>query len=140
MTEQSHSVSEVLQSLAPAGLPLYRAQRYDGGGFSVSLRQFAPEDISLIIQLYTAVKRTYDLWLYMKDAPNYKMLASHIQREFSSDQFLNSMRLLARLPPHWVKPAPSFVKLFTIFGVGRWWCWSAMRVWPKLVRSSGWTT
>ncbi len=92
MTEQSHSVSEVLQSLAPAGLPLYRAQRYDGGGFSVSLRQFAPEDISLIIQLYTAVKRTYDLWLYMKDAPNYKMLASHIQREFSSDQFLNSMR------------------------------------------------
>ena len=88
------NISNELLNLAPTDLIIYRTERYDGGGFGVSLSQFVPEDVSLIIQLYSAVKKIYDLWLYMKDAPNYELLRQQIIATFGSEQFLTSMQAI----------------------------------------------
>lgn len=82
------SISTTLLTLAPADLPLRREERYEGDGFSVSLAQFAPEDVALIRQLYQSVKKAYDLWLYMRDAPDYSLMREQIIEAFGSDQFL----------------------------------------------------
>jgi K+-sensing histidine kinase KdpD len=84
------SIPKTLQTLAPTNLEVYREERYNGGGFSASLAQFAPEDVSLIIRLYTVVKKTYDLWLYMRDAPNYELLKAHIISQIGTEHFLSS--------------------------------------------------
>lgn len=81
---------ELLRSLAPTSLQIQRQNRYDGGGFGVSLSKFAPDDVSIIIQLYNAVKRIYELWLYMKDAPNYELMKTQLINQFASDSFLAS--------------------------------------------------
>ena len=52
----NNNLPELYYSLAPTDLIVYRAERYDGGGFGVSLNDFAPEDVSAIIQMYNAVK------------------------------------------------------------------------------------
>jgi K+-sensing histidine kinase KdpD len=88
------NVSSELMTLAPTDLTVYRTERYDGGGFDVSLTQFAPEDIARVMQLYSAVKKIYDLWLYMKDAPNYELLRQQIVTLFGSEQFLTSMQAI----------------------------------------------
>ena len=80
----------IINSLAPTNLKIQRQDRYDGSGFDVSLSKFAPEDVSVIIRLYNAVKRTYELWLYMKDAPNYDLLKQHLFDQFASNSFLMS--------------------------------------------------
>ena len=69
--------------LAPTHLRNRRENRYDGGGFDISLGALDPEDVSLIIRIYRSVKGIYDLWLYMRDAPNYDLPAvplSHPRR------------------------------------------------------------
>ncbi len=85
-------IQKTLLPLAPADLQIHRKDRYDGSGFDITLSQFAPEDVSLIIQLYHAVKRAYDLWLYMVDSPNFKLLRQQIVSQFGSEQFLSSAR------------------------------------------------
>ncbi len=89
-TPSTPPVPDVLLSLASTNLQVQRQDRYDGGGFGVSLSKFAPEDVSIIIQLYNAVKRTYELWLYMKDAPNYDLMKKQLLSQFASDSFLSS--------------------------------------------------
>lgn len=85
--EQS-DLAQLYQDLAPTSLPLTRLDRYDGGGFGVSLSAFTPEDVSLIIQVYSAVKKMYDLWLYMSDAPNYDLLKTQMIAQCGSDHFI----------------------------------------------------
>lgn len=74
-------------SLAPTDLIVKRSERYDGSGFSASLKDFAPEDVSALLQTYNTVKRVYDLWLYMRDRPNYELLKETIGR-IGEDQFI----------------------------------------------------
>ena len=88
----NNNLPELYYSLAPTDLIVYRAERYDGGGFGVSLNDFAPEDVSAIIQMYNAVKKTYDLWLYMRDAPNLDLLRENIINRFGSRDFLSTAR------------------------------------------------
>ncbi len=82
---------EILINLAPTNLINFRSDRYDGGGFSVHMRDFSLEDVSVVLQVYRTVKKIYDLWLYMKDDPNYGLFETEI-RELSSDRFLNLVR------------------------------------------------
>jgi hypothetical protein len=86
------NIPDTFLSLASTNLRVFRPERYDGGGFGVSLTQFAPEDVSLIIQLYDVVKKTYDLWLYMRDAPNYQLLKEYIIAQFGTDRFLSNVQ------------------------------------------------
>lgn len=65
-------------SLAPTDLPIYRTFRYDGGGFSISLKDLAVEDVTLVVQIYNALKSVYDLWLYMGAQPNYPLLLQRL--------------------------------------------------------------
>jgi len=82
---------ETLKNLATNNLTNYRSDRYDGGGFSVQMHDFSLEDVSLVLQIYRTVKKIYDLWLYMKDDPNYGLFENEI-KELSSDRFLNLVR------------------------------------------------
>lgn len=80
--------TETYLSLAPTDLKVVRQNRYDGGGYSVRLKDFAPEDVSHIIQLYNAVKRIYDLWLYMRERPNFDLLQETIVK-IADDDFIS---------------------------------------------------
>lgn len=71
---------DIYLSLAPTTLHVRRQDRYDGGGFSISLRDLAPEDVSLVIRVYQNVKSIYDLWLYMREQPNYALLRQQLER------------------------------------------------------------
>ncbi|MCU0425922.1 MAG: ATP-binding protein [Candidatus Kapabacteria bacterium] len=66
-------------SLAPTNLPNKRLQRYDGKGFSVSIDDFTPQDRATVTTIYQNIKAVYDLWLYMKEAPNYAILEESVQ-------------------------------------------------------------
>ncbi len=74
------SKQDIYLSLAPTTLHIKRQERYDGSGFDISLRDLAPEDVSLIIRVYQTVKGVYDLWLYMRDRPNYPLLRQQLER------------------------------------------------------------
>lgn len=81
-------MDQLYLSLAPANLPNKRIQRYDGTGFSASLQDFIPNDREAILKIYQNIKAIYDLWLYMKEAPNYAILEQNVQW-FMSDTFIN---------------------------------------------------
>ncbi len=83
-------ISQHLFDLAPTHLRIHRKDRYSGGGFNASIRDFAPQDAALIARMYDAVKKVYDLWLYMKDSPNYELAQQVIVQEVADDEFLDS--------------------------------------------------
>ena len=80
-------------NLAPTDLRVRREDRYDGSGFSVNLSDLAAEDMSLVIQVYQAVKRIYDLWLYMRDTINYDLLREQLSY-FATPSFLSSAQTI----------------------------------------------
>lgn len=82
------SEKSVYLSLAPVDLTIERSDRYDGGGFSISLNDLAPEDVSLVIRAYQAVKGIYDLWLYMREVPNYDLLQQRL-KQFGTREFVS---------------------------------------------------
>ena len=57
-------IESIYHELALREIRSARLNRYDGGGFGVSIKEFGPEDVALIIQLYKVVKSFYDLWLH----------------------------------------------------------------------------
>lgn len=75
-------------TLAPLDLKLNRLDRFTGGGFDITLNQLAPDDVAVVRRVYTAVKRVYDLWLYMGSNINYNLLREELQL-FGSQSFLN---------------------------------------------------
>lgn len=83
--------SEILLGLAPLTVRNFRSERYDGGGNHILMRDFTLEDVSIVLQVYRTVKRIYDLWLYMKDDPNYSLFENEI-RMLSTPEFLNLVR------------------------------------------------
>lgn len=87
-------ISETYFSLAPTDLLVYREDRYRGEGFGVSLRDFAPEDVALLIRLYQDIKEIYDLWLYMRDQPNYTLIGAQLVKQFGSDELLMSVQTI----------------------------------------------
>ncbi len=78
-------------SLAPTDLEIYRTFRYDGGGFEISLKDLAIEDVTLIAQVYNTLKGIYDLWLYMGEQPNYTLLRERLQA-FAQPEFLTKVQ------------------------------------------------
>ena len=60
----SKTIPNISYDLAPKDLQIRRSDRYDGGGMSVPLKTFDPEDISLILQVYNTIKTMYDISLY----------------------------------------------------------------------------
>jgi len=70
----------LLRSLAPENLDIYRTRRYDGTGFDVSMADFAEQDQHLIRALYTPLRQLYEVWLYMRDAPQPQVLREAVLR------------------------------------------------------------
>jgi K+-sensing histidine kinase KdpD len=81
-------IAPILQDLAPQNLTVYRSERYDGGGFSVSIHDFPGGDQDTILQVYHQIKGLYDVWLYMQDGPDYALLKSQIEQKFNRPEFL----------------------------------------------------
>lgn len=81
----------IYMGLAPTDLQIYRTFRYDGGGFDISLKDLAVEDVTLIAQVYNALKSLYDLWLYMGDQPNYDLLRERLTF-FANTDFLTKVQ------------------------------------------------
>ncbi|GAB4443228.1 MAG: ATP-binding protein [Anaerolineae bacterium] len=104
-------IPDALQRLAPTDLIIYRKSRYEGGGFNVSLRDFAPEDAALILRLYSSIKKIYDLWLYMKDEPNYPLISEQLVKEFGSDQFRISAQAIGAATYTVQEPSPLMRKV-----------------------------
>ncbi len=73
--------------LAPINLRNMHTTRYDGSGFSAKLSDFSPTDVQVLKTIYEHIKSVYDLWLYMKDAPQYALFKPTIER-FSSDEMV----------------------------------------------------
>ena len=84
---------KVYINLASTNLKINRQERYDGGGFTVSLNDLAPEDVSLVLRLYQSLKGIYDLWLYMGDQPNYQLLRTHL-KQFCTTEFIAAARAI----------------------------------------------
>lgn len=86
---------DIYTQLAPTTLKNYRRERYDGGGFHITLNRMTAEDASLVKTLYQSLRAIYDIWLYMRDAPNYPLLQEQIRRLGTPD-FLALARSLGR--------------------------------------------
>jgi signal transduction histidine kinase len=82
---------KIYLDLASTDLKNNRSRRYDGAGFSISLHDMAPEDVSLILRLYNSLKGIYDLWLYMGQTPNYELLRISL-KQFSTTEFVMAAR------------------------------------------------
>lgn len=82
--------------LAPTDLEIYRTFRYDGGGFEISLKDLAVEDVTHIAQIYNALKSLYDLWLYMGDQPNYALLRERLAY-FATPEFLSKVQSIGAM-------------------------------------------
>ena len=54
---------EILRTLAREDMPVYRSERYDGSGFSLSLKDLAAEDAKSLQSIYERVDRVYTTWL-----------------------------------------------------------------------------
>ncbi len=74
-------------SLAPTNLKNKQSTRYDGTGFSASLEEFSEQDKQTLLTVYQHIKAIYDVWLYMKEAPNYRILQPNADW-FLSEGFL----------------------------------------------------
>jgi signal transduction histidine kinase len=74
-------------SLAPTNLPNQATTRYDGSGFSAKLQDFSPADRERLTAIYKQIKSIYDLWLYMKEAPQYSVLKKNVEA-IISDEFV----------------------------------------------------
>lgn len=84
------TIPDRYKALAPADLAIYRTFRYDGGGFDISLRDLAIEDVQLISRVYTKLKELYNLWLYMGDQPNYDLLRERLTT-FGDTEFIRNI-------------------------------------------------
>lgn len=71
--------------LAPTYLPNSLASRYQGDGFSAHRADFAAEDVPMLEQLYYKTKSVYDVWLYMKDSPNYSLFKDNVEELASQE-------------------------------------------------------
>ncbi|MCB0190660.1 MAG: HAMP domain-containing histidine kinase [Anaerolineae bacterium] len=103
-------VSNNLQNIIPNNLTNYRTARYEGDGFNVTLKDFVPEDAALIVRVYNTVKKIYDLWLYMKDAPNYELMGKQIE-QLGSDRFLRSVHAIGSATYDLQEPTPLLRKV-----------------------------
>jgi hypothetical protein len=99
----------MIETLAPHDLINYRSDRFDGGGFSVALSDLAAVDASFVMQVYQATLQLNDLWLYMKEAPNYDLLWEQV-KHFGSRDFLATARPLAARPIRWATRRKSSVR------------------------------
>lgn len=72
-----------VHELADTKLRSTREKRYDGGGFDISIEALHPDDRTRLRNIYDATKRTYELWLYMRDAPNYDLMERHLTTWFT---------------------------------------------------------
>ncbi len=80
-------------ALASTDLKIHRGDRYDGGGFRLSLDALVPEDVSLVLRLYRALKRVYDLWLYMGETSDYQLLQTQLM-QFYTPEFLRTAQAI----------------------------------------------
>jgi signal transduction histidine kinase len=79
--------------IAPINLRSMHTTRYDGTGFSATLEDFSPIDVQILKTIYEQIKAVYDLWLYMKDAPQYQLLQPIIEQFTSGDIVLLGKQL-----------------------------------------------
>jgi K+-sensing histidine kinase KdpD len=89
-----------VRDLAPTELSSARDQRYDGSGFDVSLERFSPSDQANLRIIYETVKKAYELWLYMREAPNHDLMARHLATQFHHPDFINAFRSLGAPDDH----------------------------------------
>jgi hypothetical protein len=87
------NIADTLYTLAPTDLENYRPERYDGSGFSISINDLVPADQVVIRQLYQGIKQLYDLWLYLRDAPQYDLLQQQLET-LGSAEFLELAQAL----------------------------------------------
>lgn len=58
---------EMMLGLAPRDLSVRRAERYDGGGFGISLAMLSPEDARIAGEIYRRVATLHTMRLYVAD-------------------------------------------------------------------------
>jgi signal transduction histidine kinase len=87
------TIAQELLDLAPTGLAVRRAGRYDGGGFGVPLAAFAAEDRDLIRRVYAVVKAIHDVWVADRTARDDHELQKDM-REAGTDAFAASAAAL----------------------------------------------
>ena len=100
---------EIYLNLAPTDLKNNRQERYDGGGFSISLNDMVPEDVSLVLRIYQSLKGIYDLWLYMGETPNYQLLRTHLNQFYTRD-FIMAARAIGVATYTLNEPSPELRK------------------------------
>lgn len=84
--------------LAPLNLRNKSIARYDGTGFSATLSDFSQKDAYILKTIYENIKAVYDLWLYMKDAPQYSLLKPNVERFTSPEIVLMGKQLGESIP------------------------------------------
>jgi hypothetical protein len=78
-------MEQVYLQLAPINLRNQSTSRYDGSGFSASLSDFTLVDVELLKVIYENIKSVYDLWLYMKETPQYSLFKNNVEWLRSSE-------------------------------------------------------
>lgn len=85
-------IPNALHQLASNDLEIRRAERYDGGGMGVLLKDFDPEDISLILSTYNTIKMIYDISLYADQNQSDYSLFENIITRLDTPEFTSSVR------------------------------------------------
>lgn len=85
--------ASVLQSLAPQNLVIRRADRFDGGGFSIYLSDFVQEDVERIQTVYDEVNAVYLKWLESHPEPDWQAV-KQILLSFNDSRLINNIQLV----------------------------------------------
>lgn len=72
-------IPDALYDLAPVALPSRRSERFDGAGYEVPLRRFAPVDRDILGRVYQGVNGLPQLWHRTRQAPDYHALEAYIR-------------------------------------------------------------
>lgn len=68
----------ILHELAPVQLRAYREDRYDGGGFGITLTDLAEEDRAITLRIYQATQGLYEAWLPLRGTGDFSLLRGHL--------------------------------------------------------------
>ena len=92
-TEDPNRAGQAPPSSVTEDLQVYRSERYGGEDLGVSIRELDPSDLATLCRLYDLVKRIDEVWLYMDDVKNEKLLTDKL-KQLAESSFVSSLSLL----------------------------------------------
>ena len=92
-TENPERASRTIPNTVTEDLQIHRTERYGGEDLGVSIRELNPSDLATLCRLYDLVKRIHEVWLYMSEVKNEKLLIEKV-KQLAEPSFVSSLSQL----------------------------------------------